>query len=228
MRGCCALATLIAAACFLQIAASAQSAGDVTIRVIDENGRTIDCGVATFVNVDSREDFRSHFEGLRGTHIPYGTYLYSLWRRPPSDPGAVIEGRVEVRMAETLSIVKAQRLVLSRAQFAFDGRAPRDFVIRGRLEPMPAMPPTMPGWGEELTWIRLSPLMGDGPNLDVEVEASGEFCLHRPLWGSYLLTVNRGTRIVCVQPVEFQQGLRAPKPFVVSLSCPHVETMYVQ
>jgi len=208
-----ALASL--AAVLMPVMASARSEGTVTIRVLDENGRTIDCAIGGFLDIDSQANLKSLFDGLRGTHIPYGTYVYSLWRRPPGNAGAVIEGRVRVSMPETLSITTAQRFVLTSALVAADGFAPGSVVVKGRLEPMPTASQSTTGLSGELVWIRLSPVMGDAPNLDIEVDPSGEFHFYGPLGGRYLLVVNRGKEVLHVELLKFP--LKSAEPLVIKL-----------
>lgn len=165
--------------------------------------------MTSFANLDSHVDLTSYFDGLRGTHIPYGSYAYTLLPIPPSTSSAVITERVRVSRPETFSITRIPSYP-GAGRAAIDSRTPAGFVINGKLEPMPAVASTLAGQ-EELVWIRLSPVVGDFPN------RSGQFRIYTSLAGRFLLVVNRGNEVLHFQLVEFQQRLTTPKAFVVRL-----------
>lgn len=90
-----------------------------------------------------------------------------------------------------------------------DTATPVGFVIRGRLEPVPPASSTT-------VWIRLSPVHAR-ESIDVDVDASGEFRIYKPLAGLYVLMVIRGFEVLNLQPVLFEDGKWPTKPVVVHL-----------
>lgn len=181
----------------------AQSEGNVMIRVVDETGSAISSEMGKFTSLDGKVDLTSHFEGPRGTHIPYGAYKYSLWRKLPSVPVQAFERRIAVKLPETLAVVVEPRFAFPSGISA-DNSTPRGFVIKGKLEPMPA-PSISPGAGSDqvAVWI-------------VEVDPSGEFRIFTMLGGRYLLTVISAAEVVHVQEVVFAQGGKSTQ-FVINL-----------
>jgi hypothetical protein len=99
---------------FLALAAIAlaQTEGNVTIMVVDEQGRAIPFIVGKTVAVRGGAEISSHFDGLRGTHIPYGTYDVNLLRTPLNSQSGLIERRIEVNQPDALYIVVASRIQL--------------------------------------------------------------------------------------------------------------------
>jgi hypothetical protein len=202
---------------FNALSVLAQSDGNVTIRVVDGSGQSITCGMGKFTSLDGKIDLTSRFDDLRGIHIPYGTYKYSLWRKPPSMPGEVIERNIEVKLPETLSVVVAPLFTFPNGIVA-ERTTPRGFVMNGKLEPLPTSTTAdTPGPNQQPIWIRLSPLFGNGPSLDVDVDTSGEFRIYTMLGGHYLLAVIRGTETLHIEEVAFDQGGNKPQQIIIKL-----------
>jgi len=185
--------------------------GDVMIHAVDSSGLTIDCDVGTFINIATKADLSASFKGLRGTHIPYGTYALTLLQRTLPLPGPPIVGRVEVELPETLAIVIGTR----SSPISGDTRVPPDFVISGKVL-LPPNPSSLES--VEPLWIRLSPLLWNGPNLDVTVNGDGEFHIFKALGGPFLLSVIRGSRLLQVKEVLFEQGNSRSARVLVDLS----------
>ena len=81
----------------------------VTFQVIDDTGAMIeDCYVNKVVD-DHQTDVTSHFQGLKGASVPYGTYRYELKQRNGS-PNGFVRGRAAmVYSPEVLVVVTASR-----------------------------------------------------------------------------------------------------------------------
>lgn len=189
----------------------AQTEGDVVIHAVDPSGQTIDCGMTSFVNTTTKSDLSMNFRGLRGTHIPYGSYIFTLWQRTLPFPGPPIVGRIEVQLPETLMVAMGTRSAPSPG----DTAPPTGFVISGKVVQAShdsAQDSLQP------VWIRLSPLLWNGPNLDVAVNAEGEFHIYKALAGPFLLSVIRAAQLLQVKEVDFDQGNSKPQPIVINLS----------
>jgi hypothetical protein len=205
------LLTLCATCVFTMIAGIAQgqtspaSSSTVTFNAIDDYGLTVECKVSFFN--EAGKDLIAQFHGLRGTQIPYGTYTYGLKCLGGATNPVLTQGIASVSTAEVLVVVPVRRSPI--AGVAVDGAAPRRFVMRGRIEPMPTS--SM----ERHMWIRLSPVYQKG-SLDISVDPTGEFRIYTPLIGLYLLTVICDDGILDVQQISFENGLPL-KSFTVKL-----------
>jgi len=178
----------------------------VTIHVVDQAGFTVEgCRVTRFASRDGT-DLVSHFRGLQGNQIPWGLYNYTL-KRPLTDGREGIGGgQIGVTAGEIFLVVQAGTELL--AGFAADGGFSPNFAIKGRLYPMPTVT-------SEPVWIRLSPVHGTF-QWEESVETSGEFRIHHPLRGLYVLSVIEGDQVLHVQPIVFGRGF-PPEGFVVKL-----------
>jgi hypothetical protein len=195
----------------------------VTVRVIDKDGYAVEhCRVDSFVDrfMGRRNgDMTSHFSGLRGTEIPYGVYKYTLKRGLGGGQEGEQEGTISVTSREALIVVQAG----TELQYgvSVDVRFPDSFVIRGKLDPMPRQNSEI-----DPIWIRLSPVHGDD-QLDVSVDASGDFRIYHPLWGRYVLLVIQGNDVLHVQPITFERTVRSQN-FTVKLLSKPLEVITVQ
>ncbi len=218
---------------FLALASlKAQETGGVTIRVVDESGLAIDCAVDSFVSLDHKRDLSSHFEGgLHGSLIPYGTYIYTLSRKPPIVSAGVITHRIEIKRPETLSVVVADRFPLDlNSKIAADSKA-QGFLIRGKIDPLPApgegSAGTLRGQPDEPLWIRLGPL-ADGEGLAADVDSLGNFRIFENLRGRYILSVVRGSRLLATREIVFQQTGASPTSFTVDIRGDHFVPIFVK
>jgi hypothetical protein len=178
----------------------------VTIHVVDKDGFTVEgCRVDRFASRDGT-DLAAHFRGLQGTQIPWGLYNYTLKRPLTAGREGIGTGRVSVTAGEMFFVVQADTGLLGG--FWADGTFSPTFVIKGRLDPMPAVK-------SEPVWVRLSPVHGSF-QWDEGVDSSGEFRIHYPLKGYYLLSVIEGDEVLHVQPIVFGRGF-PPEGFVVKL-----------
>jgi hypothetical protein len=117
--------------------AAEKPSGSVSILVVDEDGRTLPFGITRFTGLQREGEMSGHFSGLFGSRIPYGMYEYSVTGLGPGVLGEEIPGRVRVQWPEQLIVLEAARLYAPG--FAFDFSTPRDFVLQGRLDPMPGV-----------------------------------------------------------------------------------------
>lgn len=197
-----------------------QSEGRITFRVVDGLGRITECEMGAFVSLDGKTNLTSHFDGLIGTHIPYGRYKYRIWQRPPAVPGPEIVGSVDVTLPDKLVVLVSRRSVFGSVG---DSR-PAGFARYGKVEHMPSL---LGDVGPESMWIRLSPLFEASPSFDVAVDASGEFRIYQLLGGAYLLTLIRQGEIIYSREVVFGAPSRVARPFVVDISEPPSSPIYV-
>jgi hypothetical protein len=119
----------------LTATALAQTEGNVTIMVVDSEGTAIPCTVGKTISLRGGADISSHFSGLRGTHIPCGTYDLSLLRTPLGTPGALIERRIEVKQFDALYIVVASRIQFASGMVG-DRQLPAYYEVRGPARPI--------------------------------------------------------------------------------------------
>jgi hypothetical protein len=188
----------------------------VTIHVIDKDGYAVEkCRVDRFERLDDLNtkhhdlDVTSHFSGLRGDQVPFGTYDYQLKRSLEPNRDGIASGRIAVYRKEVLAVIQANT-ELQRG-FSVDGvRIADQFGIEGRLEPMPQQTSEI-----DPIRIRLSPIHG-GEQFDVSVESSGKFRIYNAPNGRYILSVIRGNDLLAVQPITFR-SVAKPQPFVVKL-----------
>src|SRR6185295_17951 len=193
------LSTLIIRPANAQFARVSQES-NVTIRVVDETGKLVECVIDSFRERNRRSiDLASHFKLLNGSKItgssiPYGSYVYSL-RRCDSGPksefavggvsGADIIGEIQVFTPEVFEVAFTLRT-------PGETGTPPGYVLNGRLDPVPARSETS---DQGLFRIRLAPI-DDSRHLDVPVEPSGEFKIYKALLGRYILIVVRGTEVL--------------------------------
>lgn len=183
--------------------------GKVVIRVVDENGKVIDCELVSFRPFGMQADFSSRFTGLRGVGIPFGDYKYSVRR---TDLGGFhlgpwdVSGTIKVNVPEILAIADTPR------NPPLGDRSPRpDYALQGKLDPMPSNSD-----GESSLRIRFASL--DRTDfLDVPVQPSGEFTVYKQLHGRYVLVVIHEDQVLHTQQLVFGEK-SSTEPFVVKLS----------
>jgi hypothetical protein len=179
----------------------------VTIHVVDKDGFTVEgCRVEHFAGRD-RADLSARFRGLQGTQIPWGLYNFSLNRPLGNGREGIGSGRITVTVGEMFFVFQAGADLLRGV--AADGTFSPKFFIKGRIDPMPPVK-------SEPVWIRLSPVHGS-LQWDESVDSSGDFRVHHPLQGLYLLSVIEGAEVLHVQPIVFDGGSPSDG-FVVKLS----------
>jgi hypothetical protein len=199
---------------YLALAATAlaQTEGNVTIMVVDPEGAAM-----PFMVGQTRTDISSHFDGLRGTHIPYGTYLLDLVRTPLNSLNEAIPTRIDVKQPDALYVVIVPK-ILFRSGIVGDGQLRANYYeVRGQIEPFE-------GPVSEPMWIRLVPILASGPTLDVEVNSSGEFHIYQVLSGKYaivgryLALIIRGGKIIDTQEITFELSPAGLQRIVLKLS----------
>ena len=182
---------------------------DVGFQVIDEDGRTIeDCYVANFID---RNDVNlvSRFHDLHASGVAYGLYRYVVKQRG-AWPGSV-EGRAAVSAPQVLVVVPVRRSELRGA--IAETVVPPGYQIVGKLKPWPSPE------GREPIRVHLVAVYGAyGPaQLDVKVDATGEFRIYTPLVGRYLVAVIRGDQVLGLQQVSFEENWQ-PATFTITLA----------
>lgn len=196
----------------LALAATAlsQTEGNVTIMVVDSEGVALPYMVGETVALRVGADISSHFNGLRGTHIPYGTDNLNLLRTPLNSLSKPIETRIDVKQPDTLHVVIAPRIPLPPFNIG-DSRGPQNYEIRGQVQPFA-------GTESEPMWIRLVPILRTEPFLDVEINSLGEFHIYRVLIGRYVAIVLRGGKVIDTQEVTFDLSPTGLQRIVLKLS----------
>jgi len=218
----CRLVAFVALAGNIQASAqersSTETVATVVVRVIDENGFTVpEFHVDRFA--DGHDvDLSSRFQDLRAPHVPYGSYSYKL-KRTLGARDVMLQGRTYIALPEQLIVVRLDKQTL--LGMSIDRAIPREFVIRGKIQPMPA-----PEASSEPVWVRLLPVFGI-VHMDVDVNATGDFRIYEPLSGPYVLNVIRGDQVLHVQQVVFEDGLRL-EDFVVNLSQGPAQVLHVR
>lgn len=204
---------------FLALAATAlpQTEGNVTILVVDEEGRAIPFMVGKTVAVRGGVEISSHFDGLRGTHIPYGTYDVNLLRTPLNSQSGLIERRIDVKQPDAFYIVVAPRIPLPPWNIGDSELRTNYYEVRGQVQPFA-------GAGSEPMWIRLVPILASGPTIDVEVNSSGEFHIYQVLSGKYaiagryLALIILGGKIIDTQEITFELSPTGLQRILLKLS----------
>jgi hypothetical protein len=181
----------------------------VNIHVVDEFGRTLSCRLEKFTEDGSGGiEYAYRFEGLKGTRLPHGNYIYLLRRNEPGLPDDLVSGKVAIDEPEVLLLIRTKR-VPDDPHISHDDNGP--FVTyRGKLDPMPP-----PGESGEPVWIKLTSVESN-LHKEVGVDPSGEFRIYDWLFGNYILSVIRGGEVLHVQPITFESWL-PPPPFVVKM-----------
>ncbi len=209
------IALVTCAPIFAQISAVGPTAA-ITIHVVDKDGYAVEgCRIDRFerrYDLDIRKhdlDMTSHFNGLHGVQVPFGTYDYVVKKRLSATRDGMGSGTASVYRLDVLVVIQAGT-ELQQGISADGFRTPDLTGIRGRLEPMPRQTSDI-----DPIWIRLSPVHGV-EQLDVNVSPSGEFRIYSAPYGRYLLTVIQGSDVLHVQPIVFGRGF-PPEGFVVKL-----------
>lgn len=201
----CLMFSCIMTSAIAQTAGPTLSMATVTIRVVDEFGMPFDVALESFASVDGGEMVR-RFKDLRGDHIPYGAYLYTL-KRSGGYRQDVIRGSASIGSPEVFLIVPVSRFFVPGA--ASDRAIPPGFVIRGNIHPVPSSSTAVP------LRIRLTAI-DKNEQLDVGVDPAGHFRIYVPLIGRYVLTLIRDDNVLAEEIVSFDKG--TGKEFSVQLS----------
>jgi hypothetical protein len=195
------------------ISAAAESVGRMVFQVVDQFGKKVPYRVESCTDSGGR-DFASSFSGLEASRIPFGTYTYTLGRLDFKSDYAKIRGKVVVFHPErSLTLVADPTLIVgSEGVFASDRAVPADFVIRGRVVPMPN--------GRDPAWVRLQGAY-EAVFAEAKVDHSGEFRVYEPLRGSFILCVVQNGEFLHVEPVAFVGSVH-PDPLLIQLGEPPV------
>ena len=141
--------------------------------------------------------------------LPFGRYSYTLGRSDVVTEHGKIEGQIEVYLPETWVMLEADlTLLIGRdGVFALDRATPADFVIRGKITPMPE--------GKDSVWVRFqSPYTRRFAA--ARVDSSGDFRIYKYLKGSFTLSVVRNGELLHVEPLFFRLN-RKPDLLLIKL-----------
>jgi hypothetical protein len=197
--------------------------GVITVLVIDESGRSLPGWKVTSFKSGSR-DAASMFKGLTATQVPTGIYQYVLSgptvsRQAASDWKPTLSGQVEVLRPESFVVKTATRDLLSG--YSIDRILPWNFVIRGKIEPLPK-----DSQNSGPLRINIHPL-NLWSDIDVPVDSNGEFRIFTPPSGICAVTVIKGTEVLHIQAISFDQDFH-PASFALKLSDPPTALLHVK
>ena len=207
-----------------------QLESNVNIRVIDEAGKLMEYRLESFkLRNRSSVDHASHFKTqsgsvINGSEIPHGTYVYSLCRIIPRSPldftspkcSADVLGQIYVATPEIFEVAYTLRNPR-------EGGPPVGYLVRGKLEPMPA-PSEAPE--QDFLRIRFAPI-DSNHRLDVPVDPSGDFRIYEALLGRYILVVVRGEEVLLTEEVVFDAQMQ-PDFFVVKMQNRKQEPLHIR
>jgi hypothetical protein len=195
----------------VNIFAAAQE-GNVTFRIVTQEGDEIPCVLGEVYGRNGLVKLSSNFDGLKGTHIPYGKYIFNFVRKPtgPFDVlNKSIERAIEIDKPEALFVIIAPKAG-SQSTAVGDRYGPKTYVVPGKVERLQAI-------DQGLVWLRFVPILRDGAPVDVEVDSTGEFRVYGYLAGRYLLMVVRNGRIMHLQEVYLDSSLPNSDPLIITL-----------
>jgi len=203
--------------------------GEVTLRVVDREGRAEECWVRVFRSMLGDRDYASTFHGLKASGVDPGTYNFELVKgaSPPEVPEKPLSkwlrawGEVTVGGPASLFVIVAEWTnagIAISAPFALP-------ALEGTIEPHSRLV-------EGSNWIRFNAVYGT-TQFDVDVDASGGFRVWKNLDGIFLLTVISGSDILGTQMVSFRvrrdpMGRRQPTRMVLNLTSRPVDMMRVE
>ena len=200
------------------VSAAAERTGSLGFQVVDQLGKAVPYKMQSCADSKGR-DFTNRFSGLDAAQLPFGRYTYTLSRRDVVSTYGRISGKTDVFRPENwVTLVADPTLEIGPGgAVAVDRDVPRDFVIRGRIAPIPE--------GMESVWVRLQATYG-ADFAEVKVDSSGEFRIYRPLFGSYVLNVLRDGEFLHIEPVVFLDSVH-PDPILIQLGVqPVVRTVH--
>ena len=190
------------------VSAAAERTGSLGFQVVDQFGKAVPYKVQSCA--DSKgHDFTNRFSGLEAARLPFGRYTYTLSRRDVVSPYGRISGKTDVYRPENwVTLLADPTLEIGPGgAIAVDREIPRDFVVRGRIAPIPE--------GIESLWVRLQAAHG-AAFAEAKVDPSGEFRIYEPLFGSYVLNVLRDGEFLHIEPVVFLDSVH-PDPILIQL-----------
>ncbi len=200
--------------------------GEVTLRVVDSEGRPLECWVRVFRAVRGNSDYASAFHGLEAKDVNPGVYNFELVKGehlsdvpPPDHQWLRAGGQVGVVERANFFVIAPKWSNGSATSVAPPVDPP---TLEGAIEPRP----------EGTVWIRFNAVYGDR-HFDVDVDSSGAFRVWGDLDGRYLLTVIRGPEILRTQMVSFRLkgypfARRGAARMVLKIGGPPAEIMRVE
>lgn len=153
----------------------------VEIIAFTASGARFDSGRLELVDPATGLSSKLHLDGLRTTGVPYGEYILRL--RVPGFK----EDEQRIRVFQPHVYVRIEL-------------RPAQIVDREPLRMIGSVSPP-PGRHGEL-WVRIFPLLMNGPIMDRPIGADGRFELIGSDQGRYLIVIFRGNDCVLTKPIE--------------------------
>jgi hypothetical protein len=179
---------------------AAEAAGRVVLRVVDELGKSVPYKMENCT--DSKgHDSAGSFVGLEAAQLPFERYSYTLGRSDVVTEAGKIQGNFDVFRSETWVTLEADPnlRIGPEGVLSIDRTFPADFVIRGKITPMPE--------GKDSVWVRFqSPYKTKFA--EARVDSSGDFRIYEYLLGPFTLSVVRNGEFLHVEPVIFRGSLK--------------------
>jgi hypothetical protein len=188
-----------------------EESGRVVFRVVDASGKSVPYRMENCTDSKGKDCIGS-FLGLEAAQLPFGRYSYTLGRSDVVTDYGKLRGEFRVYRPETWLTLEADPTLSigPNGVAASDSALPRDFVIRGKITPMPV--------GKDSVWIRLqSPYKTRFA--EARVDSSGDFRIHQYLLGPFTLSVVRNGEFLHVEAVVFQGSLK-PDLLLIKLEDP--------
>ena len=192
---------------------AAEGAGRVVLRVVDELGKSVPYKIEYCAGpVGPKGDCTGSFLGLEAAQLPFGKYSFTLGRSDVATEAGKIRGKFDVYRPETWVTLEADPTLLIGPEgvLSLDSALPADFVIRGKITPMPE--------GKDSVWVRLqSPYKTTFA--EARVDSSGDFRIYEYLLGPFTLSVVRNGEFLHVEPIVFRGSLK-PDLLLIKLEGP--------
>jgi hypothetical protein len=197
IRSAALLRLALALGCSSLWGGAAEQTATVEIVPLTITGELVENGRVDLMQQGTKKSFRANFRGWRGTNIPYGEYVLRIEApgfRSHEQNLRVYQPVVPVRVGLRVTLT--------------DDEARRD--VQGRVTSVDT------GRGE--LWVKLVPVLANGPSMDARVLNDGRFTFAGIDPGEYLLIVIRGTSVIHTQQAKLFGGesieipLTAEKP----------------
>jgi hypothetical protein len=190
---------------------AAERVGRVVVRVVDELGKSVPYKMESCA--DSKgHDCTGSFVGLDAAQLPFERYSHTLGRSDVATEEGKIQGNFDVFRPETWVTREADpNLIIGpEGVLSIDRAFPADFVIRGKITPMPE--------GKDSVWVCFqSPCKTKFA--EARVDSSGDFRIYEYLKGPFTLSVVRNGEFLHVEAVVFR-GSYKPDMLLIKLEAP--------
>lgn len=154
-------------------------------------GEIVQTGRVDLLQQGTRKSLRSNFRGWRGTNIPYGEYVLRI-----EAPGFRSHEQILRVYQPSVAVRVGLRVTLA------DDEPLRQ--VQGRVTPADL--------NRAELWVKLVPVLANGPTMDARVLQDGTFSFGGIDPGEYLLIVIRGTSIVQTKQAKLFGGEKIEIP----------------